>query len=169
MVVGVLLCAVLVADGAALVLAGLTSPLRPPVGAAGVGEGPRPVVLLASIESTGVGFARLIATLQAGGTPVLDFDPARPGSQAFTFRPTSGDQHIPDVAASMMQPAIRAALAGGGYDPDRQHVDVVAHSVGGLLVRFLVERPGGADRIPGPPSGYGRLARLSHMARGAPL
>jgi hypothetical protein len=143
-VVGILLCLVLVADAAAVVLAGQTSPLRPPVGAAGAGEGPLPVVLVAGVESTGAGFGRLITALQAAGTTVLDFDPARPGPQPFTFRPTSGGQHIGDIAAAMLQPAIKGALKAGGYDPDRQHVDVVAHSVGGLLVRFLVERPGGA-------------------------
>jgi hypothetical protein len=143
-VVGILLGLVLLADAAAVVLAGFTSPLRPPIGAAGIGEGPLPVVLVAGVASTGAGFARLTEALQAAGTPVLDFDAARPGPQPFTFRPTSGSQHIPEVAATMLQPAIKAALKAGGYDPERQHVDVVAHSVGGLLVRFLVERPGGA-------------------------
>jgi hypothetical protein len=143
-VVGVLLCVTLLTDVAALLVARLTSPLRPPVGAAGVGEGSLPVVLVAGVASRGDGFARLIATLQAQGTPVLDFDPARPGAQPFTFVPSRPDQHVADVAAGMLQPAIKAALARGSFDPERQHVDIVAHSVGGLLARFLVERPGGA-------------------------
>jgi hypothetical protein len=142
-VAGCLVVLTLAADLTALGLAALGSPLRPPVGAAGVGEGPLPVVLVAGFMSSGAGFARLIGALEAAGTPVLDFDPARPGAQPFTLAPTSADQHVTDIAATGLQPAIKAALARSGFDPERQHVDVVAHSVGGLVARVLVELPGG--------------------------
>ena len=142
--VGLLIGVVLLCDVVALGLAGATSPLHPPVGAAGVGEGPLPVVLVAGVMSSGGGFADLTRALAGQGIPVLDFDAGRPGTQPFTFVPSAGDQHIDDVAATMLQPAIGAALGRAGYDPDRQHVDVVAHSVGGLLVRVLIEQPGGA-------------------------
>jgi hypothetical protein len=113
-VVGVLLCATLVVDFAALIVARLTSPLRPPVGAAGRGEGTLPVVLVAGLMSRGDGFAALTAALQAEGTPVLDFDPSRPGAQPFTFVPASEDQHVRDIAVTLLQPAIREALVRGG-------------------------------------------------------
>lgn len=141
--VGVLVLAVGALDVAALLVARLTSPVRPAIGTEGVGEGRLPVVLVAGVNSQGAGFARLAATLQAEGTPVLDFDPARPGLQPFTFAPLQEGQHVGDVASALLQPAVKEALLRSGYDPERQHVDVVAHSVGGLLVRFLVERPGG--------------------------
>ena len=144
MVTGVLVGVTLAAGVAALFLAGMSSPLRPPIGAQGVGEGRLPVVLVAGVMSRGAGFARLTAAMQAEGTPVLDFDPAAPGIQPFTYAPLSEDQHVGDLAATMLQPAIKDALVRAGYDGDRQHVDIVAHSVGGLLARFLVERPGGA-------------------------
>ncbi|MGI8809761.1 MAG: esterase/lipase family protein [Acidimicrobiales bacterium] len=140
---GVLVVAALLSGVAALVIGRMTSPVRPAVGAAGMGEGRHPVVLIAGVMSRGAGFARLTAALQRKGTPVLDFDPAAPGTQPFTLAPVAADQHIGDVAATMLQPAVEAALRRAGYDQERQHVDVVAHSVGGLLARFLVERPGG--------------------------
>lgn len=147
-VVGVLVLVTLAADGGALVLARLNAPLRPAIGAAGVGEGPLPVVLVAGVMSSGAGFARLTAVLEADGTPVLDFDPVRAGTQPFTFVPTAAGQHVPDIAVAMLQPAVKDALARAGYDRERQHVDVVAHSVGGLLARFLIERdPSWASRI----------------------
>ena len=141
---GVLVCVTFAAGATALAVARLTSPLRPAIGAAGVGEGPLPVVLVAGVMSRGASFARLTATLKAEGTPVLDFDHAASGTQPFTYHPRSESQHVGDLAATMLQPAIEDALARAGYDGGRQHVDIVAHSVGGLLARFLVERPGGA-------------------------
>lgn len=140
--VGLLVGITLVTDLAALGTAALGAPLRPPVGAEGTGEGPLPVVLIAGFMSAGDGFATLIRTLEAAGIPVLDFDPDRPGAQPFTFAPTSADQHLLDIAGAVLQPAIGAALGRSGFDPERQHVDVVAHSVGGLLARVLVEKAG---------------------------
>lgn len=48
------------------------------------------------------------------------------------------------VNAAVRQPAIREALKRAGLDPDHTVVDVVAHSAGGLLARFLLEKPGAA-------------------------
>jgi hypothetical protein len=171
-VVAIVLSMTLVADVTAVVLFHLSRPLRPPIGAAGVGEGPLPVVLVAGVASRGDGFRRLIAALEAGGTPVLDFNSNLPGAQPFTFVPAGRDQHVPDIAAGTLQLSIEDALARAGYDPERQHVDVVAHSVGGLLARFLVERvPGWAARVddlvmvatPNHGSSFGsRLAASEH-------
>jgi hypothetical protein len=172
--VGILLSMTLAADAAAVALFHLSRPLRPPIGAAGVGEGPLPVVLVAGVASRGDGFRRLTAALEAAGTPVLDFNATVPGVQPFTFVPADPEQHVPDIAAGVLQPAIKEALTRGGFDPERQHVDVVAHSVGGLLARFLVERvPGWAARVddlvmvatPNHGSSFGsRLAASEHHA-----
>jgi hypothetical protein len=138
---------VMFVDVATAVLSHLDTPVRTPVGGAGVGEGTFPVALVAGVHSTGEGFANLVAALRARGVPVLDFDAVRPGIQAFTFTPRGPDDHVPALAVELLEPAIKAALARGGFDPERQLVDVVAHSYGGLLVRFLVERANWAPRV----------------------
>lgn len=129
------------ATGAA-VLTQVDTAVRTPVGALGVGTGSHPVVELAGLESAGTGFAALTARLRAAGVTVLDFDAVHAGVQPLTWRPASGREHLPQIAARVIQPAIRAALTRAGLDPDHQVVDVVAHSAGGLLARFLVEHPG---------------------------
>lgn len=131
----------------AAVLPFVNTPVRTPVGARGVGKGSFPVVEIAGLESTGAGFARLTRALQQQGTTVLDFNPSRPGSQPLTYQPTSGSQHIADLATTVVVPAIRAALTRAGLDPDTQQVDVVAHSMGGLLARCLVEQLDWAPRV----------------------
>lgn len=115
--------------------------VRTAVGAEGLGRGSFPVVEVAGLGSKGTGFADLTRRLQAAGTPVLDFDPDRSGVQPLLYRPTSSGTHIGDLAVDVVLPAIRDALERAGYDPDTQVVDVVAHSMGGLPVRYLVEHP----------------------------
>ena len=140
------LLVVLAVMSAALVR--LDSPVRTPVGARGVGQGSFPVVEVAGLGSSGENFAPLTRSLERAGTEVLDFDPDRPGSQPLVYVPRAG-AGIAEVAVDGVQPAVRAALERGGHDPDRQVVDVVAHSMGGLLVRDLVEHPVGrwASRV----------------------
>jgi pimeloyl-ACP methyl ester carboxylesterase len=128
---------------AVVVLNLLDTQVRTPVGADGVGKGTFPVVEIAGLGSNGAHFEALTAELEDAGTPVLDFDPDAPGDQPLVYQPTSSQQHIPDLAVSTVAPAIRAALARAGYDPRSQVVDVVAHSMGGLLMRYLIERPVG--------------------------
>ena len=136
-----LVLAALLAVGA-VVLTQLNTPVGTAVGAAGVGRGSFPVAEVAGLGSNGAGFAKLTAALQKRGTPVLDFEPDTPGVQALIYRPQSG-AGIADVALDVVQPRIHEALARAGYDPVTQHVDVVAHSMGGLAVRYLVEHPVG--------------------------
>lgn len=133
--------AVCAAAGGA-VMTQVNTPVRTPVGALGVGTGSHPVVELAGLESAGSGFAALTARLQDDGVTVLDFDAVRAGVQPLTWRPASGQEHLPQIAARVIQPAIRKALVRAGLDPDRTVIDVVAHSAGGLLARFLLEQPG---------------------------
>ncbi len=127
---------------AAVVLTQLNTPVSTAVGAAGVGRGSFPVAEVAGLGSNGAGFAKLTAALHSRGTQVLDFAPDTPGVQALTYRPESGDG-IADVAVDVVQPAIHDALTRAGYDPATQQVDVVAHSMGGLAMRYLIEHPVG--------------------------
>ncbi|RLV50812.1 hypothetical protein D9V37_02320 [Nocardioides mangrovicus] len=122
-----------------LVLTQLDTPVRTPVGARGVGTGSHPVVEVAGLGSDGQHFARLTAALRERGTAVLDFDAATPGVQPLSYRPARGAS-IPALATRLVAPRIRAALGRAGYPRDTV-VDVVAHSMGGLLVRYLIEHP----------------------------
>ena len=115
-------------------------------GPAGVGVGRLPVVEVAGLGSAGDGFASLTASLRDRGVPVLDFDARRSGVQPLTYRDVD-DRGIDALAVRTVAPAISQALRRAGYGP-RQRVDVVAHSTGGLAMRFLVERqPGWARRV----------------------
>ncbi|MDP9397003.1 MAG: hypothetical protein M3P96_03875 [Actinomycetota bacterium] len=114
----------------------------PPAAATPVaGERPEPVVLLHGWAGSGARWDPLVRALLGAGVPVLDFDEGRPGIQPLTYAPTRPGQHLPYVAAHIVQPAILAALARAGYPAD-QRVDVVGHSMGGLVARFLVEQSG---------------------------
>lgn len=123
-----------------LALTQLDTQVSTAVGAAGVGRGSYPVAEVAGLGSRGAGFARLTKRLQDEGTTVLDFDPDSSGTQPLLYEPRLGAR-IPEVAVDTVQPAIRKALSRAGLDPDTQVVDVVAHSLGGLAVRYLVEHP----------------------------
>lgn len=121
------------------VLTQLDSQVSTAVGAEGVGQGSFPVVEVAGLGSNGGGFAKLTAELQSEDVTVLDFDPDTDGVQPLTYRPPAG-QHIAELADQTVAPAIRAALSRAGMNPDTQVVDVVAHSMGGLVMRYLVEQ-----------------------------
>lgn len=127
------------------VLTQLNIPVRTPVGAAGVGTGSHPVVEVAGLGSDGTVFAKLTASLRASGTTVLDFDAARAGTQPLVYRPRAGIR-IPALADGVVAPAIRGALERAGLARDAT-IDVVTHSTGGLLMRYLVEKRGWADRV----------------------
>lgn len=142
-----LLVLVLALGVSAVVLTQLDAQVRTPVGTAGVGRGAFPVVEVAGLGSTGTRFARLTTALQRRGLTVLDFDPGRPGVQPLTYEPASNDEHIDDLAVRVVQPQIRAALERAHLPAD-QEVDVVAHSMGGLLMRYLIEKqPGWAAQV----------------------
>ncbi len=94
------------------------------------------------------------------------FDPI-----AVQWRPEPG-QRAPQVAVHGLRPAIDVALSERGYAPDARF-HAVGHSMGGLLLRFLIEHPwadvdrawphGGwtGDGVPdGDPAFAGRVASL---------
>jgi len=118
----------------ALLLACCLVPLR-----AAAGTGRYPIVLLHGWAGSASSWAPMIAKLRAQGLPVLDFDRSTAGTQALSYRPSRGE-HIPAIARQV-QDKIQAALVADGYPPT-QHVDIVAHSMGGLVARFLIEHPG---------------------------
>jgi len=105
-------------------------------------EAAYPVVLIPGWHGQGGGFNEMIPKLQAQGFTVLDFDPVAAGVQAMSYAPTAAGQHIPYVAGKVVEEKIKTALTANGYDAATQKVDVVAHSMGGLVARFLVEKPG---------------------------
>lgn len=114
--------------------------------AAANAELPVPVVLIPGWHGEPAAFDRMIPALEAAGLTVLDFDPSRPGSQALAYAPTADGQHIPDVSARVVAPAVDAALTRAGYPPGAA-VDVVGYSMGGLVARYLIEKAGWARRI----------------------
>ncbi|MCW2678792.1 MAG: lipase class 2 [Frankiales bacterium] len=115
------------------------SALTPLIPTAAAHEGTYPVVLVHGWTGQGSSWNSMIPKLQAQGMTVLDFDPNLAGTQAMSYAPSSG-QHVP-LLAKQVQGKIQTALANNGY-PATQKVDIVAHSMGGLVSRFLVEKPG---------------------------
>ncbi|MFO8133180.1 MAG: hypothetical protein R6U10_04515 [Thermoplasmatota archaeon] len=81
----------------------------------------------------------LTQKLQRQGHTILDFDTSVPGIQYLRYAPGWSDHHIPWIAARVSD-AIRHALVMNGYSPD-QTFDIVSHSMGGLVSRFMAEHP----------------------------
>ena len=71
------------------------------------------------------------------GFKVLDFDVTTPGIQWLEYEPGWENHHISWIAAKVSQ-EIRKALVLNGYPPN-QTIDIVAHSMGGLVSRFMAE------------------------------
>jgi pimeloyl-ACP methyl ester carboxylesterase len=125
-----------------LVAAMLAAPLAVGITTAQAGSAQYPVVLIHGWTGSGSSFNTLVTKLQAAGAHVVDFDPNTAGVQAMSYAPTSSSQHIPYIACKIVQQKIKTALQQNGYDPNTQKIDVVAHSMGGLVARFLIEKPG---------------------------
>lgn len=106
-------------------------------------EGSYPILLVHGWTGTGASFDEMIPKLTAQGLTVLDCDSAKAGTQALTYAPMAGGQHISYIAGKILQPKIDSCLTANGYSTS-QKIDIVAHSMGGLTSRFLVEK-GGAD------------------------
>lgn len=125
---------------AAVLAAGLTTVVAPlaPVAAHTANY---PVVLIPGWHGAASTFNEMIPKLQAQGLTVLDFDSVTPGTQALGYAPTASGQHISYVAGKVVEEKIQAALAVNGYAAT-QPIDIVAHSMGGLVSRFLIEQPG---------------------------
>lgn len=107
--------------------------------------GSHPVVLIhgwgASVNDGILNFTwwNLTQRLQRRGHSILDFDTSTPGIQYLRYAPGWDDHHIPWIAGRVSE-AIRHALIMNGYSPN-QTFDIVAHSMGGLVARFMAEHP----------------------------
>lgn len=103
-------------------------------------EGPYPIVLVHGWTGSSDSWREMLPQLEAQGLTVLDFDTSTAGTQALSYGPTGSGQHIPFLA-NLAEDKIQQALIDNGYSAS-QKVDIVAHSMGGLVARFLVEQPG---------------------------
>jgi len=135
-----LVVAVAVVGVASFVLTQLDTQVTTPIGSMGTGRGRFPVVEIAGLGSDGSGFSRLTTQLQHDGVTVIDFRPDVAGIQPLSWKASSPDVHIPQLATQTVAPAIDDAVRRAGFDPARQVIDVVAHSVGGLIMRYLIEK-----------------------------
>ena len=97
---------------------------------------PIPVVLLPGWHGDPHSFDRMIPTLQAAGIPAITVG----------YAPSADGQHIPELASTVVGPAIGAALAAAGYPKDGP-IDLVGYSMGGLVARYLIEKDGWAPRV----------------------
>jgi hypothetical protein len=85
-------------------------------------------------------WSNITEKLQRHGHIILDFDTSLPGIQYLRYTPGWADRHIPWMAGKVND-AIERALVENGYSPN-QTIDIVTHSMGGLVARFLAEQPG---------------------------
>lgn len=113
-----------------------------PIGPAKAHEANYPIVLIPGWHGNASTFDEMIPKLQAQGLTVIDFDSAKAGVQAMGYAPTAAGQHIPYIAGKVVEEKIKTALTANGYNAATQKIDIVAHSMGGLVSRFLVEKPG---------------------------
>ncbi|MBW3668965.1 MAG: hypothetical protein KY443_07095 [Actinobacteria bacterium] len=125
---------------AAVLAACLTTVVAPPSPVA-AHTANYPIVLIPGWHGVASTFNEMIPKLQAQGLTVLDFDSNTAGTQALGYAPTASGQHISYVAGKIVEEKIQAALSANGYAAT-QPIDIVAHSMGGLVARFLVEQPG---------------------------
>lgn len=107
----------------------------------GGSDGEDPIVLIHGWTGDSDSWREMLPKLEAQRLPVLDFDPNQSGTQALDYEPTGDGQHISYLAGKIVEDKITQALVDNGYSADHP-VDVVAHSMGGLVARFLIEQPG---------------------------
>jgi pimeloyl-ACP methyl ester carboxylesterase len=101
-----------------------------------------PIVLVHGLLSDGGTWAGTVDHLRSEGEAVVDFDAARPGVQALTYAPADPTQGIHATAVRTVAPAIERAMRNEGH-PEGTPVTVIAHSMGGLVARSIVQA--GAD------------------------
>ncbi|HWH07938.1 MAG TPA: alpha/beta fold hydrolase, partial [Candidatus Thermoplasmatota archaeon] len=121
----------------------------------------RPVVFVHGWTGDATTWSIMARELVADGFEVLDFDPDAPGLQLLAFAPDAANETIPELAATDVLPEVARALAAAGHAPDAP-VDVVAHSMGGLVGRVLVEQMGLGTQVR-------TLAMVGTPNRGSPM
>lgn len=79
-------------------------------------------------------------TLTSAGFYVLDFTPTQ-GHPNLAYDTSSDAGGIAKIASTEVFPAVDAALTRAGF-PAGEHFDIIAHSMGGLVSRWLIEHSG---------------------------
>ncbi len=95
-----------------------------------------PVICLHGFRGDATTFEPALEPLRAAGLEPIPL----------TFVPAAGDQGIGPTATDVIGPMIEVALAEHGYPPG-QPFGVLAHSLGGLAIRHLVEGAGWGERV----------------------
>lgn len=98
-----------------------------------------PIVLIHGWNGNNETWTGLYEALRREGYPILDFT-AVTGTRLLEYD-TIPHGGIPVAANEEVSPSIRRALIEGGYSAF-QRVDIIAHSMGGLVARHLIETPG---------------------------
>ncbi len=97
---------------------------------------PHPVVCLHGFRGDASTFDGALGPLRGAGLAPIPL----------TFTPTDGHTGLAGTAEEVVAPAVEAALAAHGY-PEGQRFSVLAHSLGGLIARHLLEGGVWADRV----------------------
>ena len=116
-----------------------------------------PVLFLHGWTGDWTTWEHLAGRLAADGYEVLDFTNVT-GHRLLHYLPRDDAEGIERLAAAQVAPLVRQALEGHGYPPD-QRLDVVAHSMGGLIARTLVEKEGATGPGFAIPHGWSRQVR----------
>lgn len=96
---------------------------------------PPKVVMIPGWHGDGSIFKKMIPVLEDAGINVVDFDPNTPGTQAISHDASvpPGNLDIPALA-DQVEEMIKSNVPAG------EHINIVAHSMGGLISRYLIEK-----------------------------
>ncbi len=97
---------------------------------------PHPVICLHGFRGDASTFEPIIAPLTAAGLAPIPLE----------FAPADGDMGLAATAEEVVSHRVDAELSARGY-PDGQRFSVLAHSLGGLVARHLIENGGWTDRV----------------------
>ena len=102
-----------------------------------------PIVLIHGFLDNAREWDVMYPKLEAAGFPVVNFASVagNSGERALQFAPAGTSTYIEEMAAEIVEPKLNQALLLGRIFPD-QRLTVVAHSMGGLVTRVLVEKAG---------------------------
>ena len=94
-----------------------------------------PVVMIPGWHGDGAIFKKMIPVLESQGMNVIDFDSSRAGTQAISYDASvyPGNLDIPALA-DQVEEMIKAKTTPGST------INIVAHSMGGLISRYLIEK-----------------------------
>lgn len=96
---------------------------------------PPKVVMIPGWHGDGSIFKKMIPVLESQGITVVDFDDSTPGTQAISHDASAppGNLDIPALA-DQVEEMIKAKVPAG------EPINIVAHSMGGLISRYLIEK-----------------------------